>query len=70
MLEQAVASAPGSRWAAMTAFKGAEFDANGRNITAVYGVRRIPRNADYVPKGQAVGGGELARWYSWSPTED
>jgi len=68
MLEQAVASAPGSRWAAMTAFKGAEFDANGRNITAVYGVRRIPRNADYVPKGRLSG--ELARWYSWSPTED
>lgn len=55
------------RWATMTAFKGAEFDATGQRITAVYGVRRIPRDPNYVPKGRLSE--ELAEWYSWSPTE-
>lgn len=60
--------APSSRWAAMTAFKGAEFDAAGRRITAVYGVRRVPKNADYRPTGLLSV--ELAEWYSWSPTAE
>jgi hypothetical protein len=61
-------SAPDSRWATMTAFKGAEFDPTGRRITAVYAVRRIPKDPDYIPKGQLSV--ELAEWYSWSPTTD
>ena len=61
-------SAPASRWATMTAFKGAEFDPTGRRITAVYAVRRIPKDPDYIPKGQLSV--ELAEWYSWSPTTD
>nr|WP_278003496.1 FAD-dependent oxidoreductase [Nodosilinea sp. TSF1-S3] len=59
-------SAPASRWATMTAFKGAEFDATGRRITAVYGVRRIPKDPSYIPQGRLST--ELAEWYSWSPT--
>jgi FAD dependent oxidoreductase len=61
-------SAPASRWAAMTAFKGAEFDASGRRITAVYGVRRIPKDPGYRPLGRLSA--ELADWYSWSPTAE
>lgn len=68
LLEQAAAAAPDSRWATMTAFKGAEFDSTGRHITAVYGVRRVPRDPNYVPKGRLSA--ELAQWYSWSPTAD
>jgi len=67
VLDQAMAKAPGSQWATRTAFKGAEFDGSGRNITAIYGVRRTPRDPNYVPKGRLSG--ELAEWYSWSPTE-
>lgn len=67
-LAAAKPNAPDSQWATMTAFKGAAFDATGREITAVYGVRRIPKNPDYVPKGRLSG--ELAQWYSWSPTEE
>jgi hypothetical protein len=58
--------APASRWAAMTAFKGAEFDASGRRITAVYGVRRTPKDPAYRPQGRLSV--ELVDWYSWSPT--
>ncbi|WOD39112.1 FAD-dependent oxidoreductase [Nodosilinea sp. E11] len=61
-------SAPNSRWATMTAFKGAEFDATGRRITAVYGVRRIPKDPNYQPVGRLSA--ELANWYSWSPTAE
>ncbi|WP_035992155.1 FAD-dependent oxidoreductase [Leptolyngbya sp. KIOST-1] len=61
-------SAPASRWATMTAFKGAEFDATGRRITAVYGVRRVPKNPNHKPLGRLSA--ELAEWYSWSPTAD
>ncbi len=68
LLTEAHPSAPASRWATMTAFKGAEFDATGRRITAVYGVRRIPKDPNYRPKGRLSV--ELADWYSWSPTAD
>ncbi len=67
-LTDAKAAAPASRWAAMTAFKGAEFDATGHRITAVYGVRRIPKDPNYGPRGLLSG--ELAEWYSWSPTAE
>jgi len=67
-LAEAVPNAPGSQWATMTAFKGAEFDGSGRTITAIYGVRRQPRNPNYVPKGRLSE--ELAQWYSWSPTAE
>ncbi len=67
-LKEATTTAPGSQWATMIAFKGAAFDSTGRKVTAVYGVRRIPRNQNYIPKGRLSG--ELAQWYSWSPTEE
>ncbi|MFZ4639670.1 MAG: FAD-dependent oxidoreductase [Nodosilinea sp.] len=67
-LAETKASAPGSRWSAMTAFKGAGFDASGRHLTAIYAVRRIPKDPHYIPKGRLSE--ELADWYSWSPTQD
>lgn len=63
-LTAAVQSAPNSRWQTSTAFKGAEFDPTGRQITAVYAVERIPRQSDYVPLGRPSK--ELPSWYSWS----
>lgn len=63
-LEAALPQAPESRWSASTAFKGAEFDASGREITAIYAVRRIPRQPGYVPYGRLSG--ELSVWYSWT----
>jgi FAD dependent oxidoreductase len=66
-LEAAAANAPGSRWQTSTAFKGAEFDDSGKNITAVYAVRRIPLNPNYVPEGRPSV--ELPRWYSWDSDE-
>ncbi|MGA9377517.1 MAG: FAD-dependent oxidoreductase, partial [Phormidium sp.] len=74
-LNSAAKSAPGSRWGAGVAFKGAEFDATGKFITAIYGVRRIPRgsasanreaNRNYVPSGRLSQ--DLNTWYSWSST--
>jgi hypothetical protein len=66
-LRQAAPSAPNSRWATSTAFKGAAFDATGRNITAIYGVRRIPLDSNYVPTGRLSQ--ELEEWYSWSDSD-
>jgi hypothetical protein len=63
-MRRAAENAPNSRWSTSTAFKGAAFDATGRNIIAVYGVKRIPRNPDYVPTGRLSS--ELEQWYSWS----
>jgi hypothetical protein len=67
-LKTAAEAAPGSRWATMTAFKGAEFDASGRQITAVYAVQRSPRDPNYLPMGRLSA--ELSEWYSWSPNEN
>ena len=64
LLQSAAARVPSSRWGTSIAFKGAEFDATGREITAVYAVRRIPRQPDYMPLGRFSK--ELASWYSWS----
>lgn len=63
-LTAAAQSAPNSRWQTSTAFKGAEFDPTGRQIKAVYAVRRVPRQMDYVPLGRPSK--ELSSWYSWS----
>ncbi|HEY9738380.1 MAG TPA: FAD-dependent oxidoreductase [Trichocoleus sp.] len=63
-LRAASASAPDSRWSTSTAFKGASFDASGRQITAVYAVKRVPRSPQYAPQGRLSR--ELDAWYSWS----
>lgn len=68
LLRESAKSAPESRWATSTAFKGAAFDSSGRYVTAVYGVRRVPLNASYVPTGRLSQ--ELEQWYSWSDDED
>jgi hypothetical protein len=68
LLIEAARNAPDSRWQTSTAFKGAEFDPTGRQITAVYAVQRIPRRADYVPLGRPSK--ELPSWYSWSSDEN
>lgn len=66
-LRSAAQAAPESRWATSTAFKGAAFDASGRNITAIYGVKRIPRNSSYAPSGKLSE--ELMEWYSWADSD-
>lgn len=66
-LEQAKAAAPNSRWQTSTAFKGADFDPTGRQIEAIYAVKRQPRRPDYVPLGRPSQ--ELPSWYSWSSDE-
>jgi len=63
LLKSSVEQAPGSRWGTAIAFKGAEFDSSGRNITAIYAVRRIPHNSAYAPLGKLSQ--ELSSWYSW-----
>ncbi|MGD1905993.1 MAG: FAD-dependent oxidoreductase [Leptolyngbyaceae cyanobacterium] len=63
-LTNIAASAPGSRWATATAFKGATFDAPGRNITSIYAVKRQPKDPNYVPQGRLSD--ELFSWYAWS----
>lgn len=70
LLQQAQPGAPGSRWSTHTAFKGAEFDPTGTQITAVYGVRRVPRDPDYIPSGRLSR--EFSQWYGWAddPTFD
>jgi len=67
LLDAAISQAAGSRWATSTAFKGAEFDATGTQITAIYAVRRIPRDPAYVPQGRLSK--ELTSWYSWGEDE-
>lgn len=67
LLNSSAKSAPGSRWGAGIAFKGAEFDATGKLITAIYGVRRIPRNRNYLASGRLSQ--DLNSWYSWSSTD-
>lgn len=64
LLNSSAKFAPGSRWGTSIAFKGAEFDSEGQLITAIYGVRRIPRDRKYMPEGRPSK--ELNTWYSWS----
>jgi len=63
-LQRSSTASPTSRWSTETAFKGAEFDATGKNITAIYAVRRQPYQPAYVPRG--VFSQEIAQWYAWS----
>jgi hypothetical protein len=65
-LQQAQTASPNSRWATSTAFKGAVFDTSGRDITAVYAVKRTPKNDQYIPRGRLSQ--ELHEWYAWSST--
>lgn len=67
LLEASAVQAPSSRWETSTAFKGATFDATGRNITAIYGVKRVPKDPLYVPIGRPSD--ELPEWYAWSSNE-
>ncbi|MEB3229589.1 MAG: FAD-dependent oxidoreductase [Leptolyngbyaceae bacterium] len=67
-LEEAAIASPNSRWAAKTAFKGADFDSSGQEITAIYAVRRVPKRDDYVPQGNLWQ--EIPAWYSWSNNDD
>lgn len=62
-LKQAAQFSTSSKWSTFTAFKGAEFDPSGRFITAIYAVRRSPRESGYVPQGRPSV--ELATWYAW-----
>lgn len=68
LLKTASAKAPGSRWSHSTAFKGAEFTTNGREITTIHAVRRTPRQPNYTPKGRLSS--ELASWYAWESDEE
>ncbi|HEY9668525.1 MAG TPA: FAD-dependent oxidoreductase [Coleofasciculaceae cyanobacterium] len=63
LLQSSSLKAPGSRWGSSIAFKGAEFDTTGKTITAIYAVRRIPRNSNYMPQGRLSR--ELTSWYTW-----
>lgn len=63
-LRAASTGSPESHWSTSTAFKGAAFDATGRYVTAIYAVKRIPKNPDYAPQGRLSR--ELYRWYDWS----
>jgi hypothetical protein len=67
LLQNSRQQAPGSRWQTSTAFKGAEFDETGTEITAIYAVQRIPQDARYAPQGRLSQ--EIADWYSWSDSE-
>ena len=66
-LQKASAKSPNSRWGTGIAFKGAKFDAEGKNITAIYAVKRIPKNPAYLPKGRLSQ--ELVPWYYWTSDE-
>ncbi len=68
LLKSSSSLAPGSRWGSSIAFKGAEFDSTGQQIVAIYAVKRIPRNSNYVPKGRLSQ--ELTSWYSWFDNEE
>ncbi len=63
-LKQASAKSPKSRWGTGIAFKGAKFDPDGKNITAIYAVKRTPKDPNYFPKGRLSQ--ELVPWYYWS----
>ena len=67
LLESNRKQAPDSRWSTSTAFKGAEFNAEGDRITAIYAVARTPIAENYLPEGRLSR--ELHRWYGWESDE-
>lgn len=67
-LQQSVSKASGSRWQTSTAFKGAEFDTTGQEITAIYAVHRIPKDSTHKPQGRLSE--ELLKWYGWDSDDD
>lgn len=68
LLKASAVKAPGSQWSKSTAFKGAEFDRTGREITTIYAVRRVPRQPNYWPKGRLSA--ELPTWYKWESDDE
>jgi len=68
LLKNAATRSPNSRWSVSTAFKGADFDASGRLVTAIHAVRRTPRDPNYLPQGRFSA--ELSKWYAWSSTNE
>ena len=63
LLESTRQHSPNSRWSTSTAFKGADFNAEGDRISAIYAVARTPRSQNYLPEGRLSR--ELHRWYGW-----
>ena len=68
LLQSSSVKAPGCQWGTSIAFKGAEFDSTGKNITAIYAVRRVARTPNYMPKGRLSE--ELTSWYAWFSDEE
>lgn len=66
-LRESQRSAPKSRWGTQIAFKGASFNERGDRITAIHGVKRIPRDPNYLPVGRLSR--ELKGWYNWNSDE-
>lgn len=67
ILEAARQASPKSQWAVDTAFKGAEFTPAGDRITAIYAVRRTPKDPDYIQMGRFSR--EIHTWYAWSDND-
>jgi hypothetical protein len=66
-LRESQRSAPKSRWETDIAFKGASFNQKGDRITAIHGVKRIPRDPNYLPQGRLSR--ELKSWFNWNSDE-
>ncbi len=66
-LRESQRSAPKSRWETEVAFKGASFNEKGDRITAIHGVKRIPRDPNYLPQGRLSR--ELKSWFNWNSDE-
>lgn len=63
-LRESQRSAPKSRWETQIAFKGASFNEQGDRITAIHGVKRIPRDPNYLVQGRLSR--ELKSWFNWN----
>ena len=66
-LRESQRSAPKSRWQTEIAFKGASFNEKGDRITAIHGVKRIPRDPNYLVQGRLSR--ELKSWFNWNSDE-
>ncbi len=66
-LRESQRSAPKSRWENQIAFKGASFNQKGDRITAIHGVKRIPRDPNYLVQGRLSR--ELKSWFNWNSDE-